>query len=306
MAVDAPGEAQGGPAVLKTKKVHVVRPDHGNARAIDVLGVLRSVRHRAAHAQIGDVWFAPDDRSSRLTASVFLSYNYDDLLAKALEQFGTGPGPAGSLSSGIGTDDERDVPLSAQSAPGVELDADNIINLVCSLIVSDEVLAPAVNDVEVLLTAVRGAGLAPARDVRLSDRAAALLESMRIEQDAREAVLREGVADADQVGQWLGGSGTAIRDKASKARRAGKLLGLDVNGRTKYPIFQIDPAQARIRPGVAEANTQLNAKADPWGVASWWLSPSGWLADGQRPADVAIAGDRELLQRLVDAVGNVD
>ena len=306
MAVDAPSGAHGGPPVLKTKKVPVFRPDHGNAREIDVLDVLRSVRHRAAHAQIGDVSFAPDDRSRRLTASILLSYNYDDLLALALEQIRTGPGPAGSLSSGIGTDDERDIPPSAQSAPGIELDADNIINLVCSLIVSDEVLAPAVNDVEVLLTTVRGAGLAPARDVRLSDRAAALLQSMRIEQDARDAVLREGVADADQVGQWLGGSGTAIRDKASKARRAGKLLGLDVNGRTKYPIFQIDPAQARIRPGVAEANTQLNAKADPWGVASWWLSPSGWLPDGQRPADVAIAGDRELLQRLVDAVGNVD
>ena len=306
MAVDAPGAAQRGPAVLEMKKDHAVRPDRRNAGALDVLGFLRSVRHRAAHAQIGDVSFAPDDPSRRLTASILLSYNYDDLLALALEQIGTGPGPAGSLSSGIGTDDERDIPPSAQSAPGIELDADNIINLVCSLIVSDEVLAPAVNDVEVLLTTVRGAGLAPARDVRLSDRAAALLQSMRIEQDARDAVLREGVADADQVGQWLGGSGTAIRDKASKARRAGKLLGLDVNGRTKYPIFQIDPAQARIRPGVAEANTQLNAKADPWGVASWWLSPSGWLPDGQRPADVAIAGDRELLQRLVDAVGNVD
>ena len=306
MAVDAPGAAQRGPAVLEMKKVHAVRPDRRNAGALDVLGFLRSVRHRAAHAQIGDVSFAPDDPSRRLTASILLSYNDDDLLALALEQIGTGPGPAGSPSSGIGTHDERDIPPSAQSAPGIELDADNIINLVCSLIVSDEVLAPAVNDVEVLLTTVRGAGLAPARDVRLSDRAAALLQSMRIEQDARDAVLREGVADADQVGQWLGGSGTAIRDKASKARRAGKLLGLDVNGRTKYPIFQIDPAQARIRPGVAEANTQLNAKADPWGVASWWLSPSGWLPDGQRPADVAIAGDRELLQRLVDAVGNVD
>jgi hypothetical protein len=306
MAVDAPSAAQRGPAVLEMKKDHAVRPDRRNAGALDVLGFLRSVRHRAAHAQIGDVSFAPDDPSRRLTASILLSYNYDDLLALALEQIGTGPGPAGSLRSGIGTDDERDIPPSVQSAPGIELDADNIINLVCSLIVSDEVLAPAVNDVEVLLTTVRGAGLAPARDVRLSDRAAALLQSMRIEQDARDAVLREGVADADQVGQWLGGSGTAIRDKASKARRAGKLLGLDVNGRTKYPIFQIDPAQARIRPGVAEANTQLNAKADPWGVASWWLSPSGWLPDGQRPADVAIAGDRELLQRLVDAVGNVD
>jgi len=306
MAVDAPSGAHGGPPVLKTKKVPVFRPDHGNAREIDVLDVLRSVRHRAAHAQIGDVWFNPDDPSRRLTASILLSYNYDDLLAKALEQFGTEPGQgAASLSSGTGMDEERDVP-PRRSAPGIELDADNVISLVLSLIASDEALAPAVNDVEVLLSAVRGAGSAPSRDIRLSDRAAALLENMRIEQAAREAVLREGVADADQVGQWLGGSGNASRDKASKARRAGKLLGLDVSGRTKYPIFQIDPAQARIRPGVAEANAQLNAKADPWGVASWWLSPSGWLADGRRPADLAIAGDRELLQRLVDAVGNVD
>jgi hypothetical protein len=241
-----------------------------------------------------------------LTASILISFRYDEFVARALEQFMTGPSKAESLTLGIGKDNHGGVPPPARSALGVELDADNIINLVSSLIASDDVLARAVNDVEVLLTAVRGAGSAPSRDIRLSDRAAALLESMRIEQAAREAVLREGVADADQVGQWLGGSGNAIRDKASKARRAGKLLGLDVGGRTKYPIFQIDPAQARIRPGVAEANTQLNAKADPWGVASWWLSPSGWLPDDQRPADVAIAGDRELLQRLVDAVGNVE
>jgi len=304
MAEGASPKPQGRPVVMELTKVHV--PPDRNAAALDALGFLRSVRNRAAHAQLGDVWFTPDDPSRWLTASIFLSYNYDDLLAKALDQFGTGPRQGASLSLGTGTDEERDVPPPTRSAPGVALDADNIISLVLSLIAADEDLAPAVNDVEVLLTAVRGAGLTPAREIRLSDRAAALLESMRIEQDAREAVLREGVADADQVGQWLGGSGTAIRDKASKARRAGRLLGLDVNGRTKYPIFQIDPAQARIRPGVAEANTQLNAKADPWGVASWWLSPSGWLADGQRPADVAIAGDRELLQRLVDAVGNVD
>src|SRR5664279_2896269 len=53
-------------------------------------------------------------------------------------------------------------------------------------------------------------------------------------------------------------------------RSAGRHLGhrqprqvrRDVNGRTRYPIFQIDPAQARIRPGVAEANTCLLYTSD--------------------------------------------
>lgn len=308
MTEDAHHETQRGSVTVQADRADGSEPHPRKIAALEpnTLRFLRSARHRAAHAQIGEVRFAPDDPARKVTASIFISYHFDDLLVKALEPFGFEPPSAGSLSSDVGAEDKEAAPQAGGRAPAVKLDADNIINLVCSLIVSDEALAPAVNDVEVLLTSVRGAGLPRSREVPLSNRAAALLETMRIAQDAREAILSEGVADAEQIGQWLGGSGGALRDKASKARRAGKLLGLDVNGRTKYPVFQIDPARARIRPGVSEANMQLNARDDPWGVASWWLSPSGWLPDGQRPADIAVAGEREVLQQLVDAVGKVD
>ena len=56
MVEDASRETQGRPFGFKTKKVHAFRPDHRNAGTLDVLGFLRSVRNRAAHAsQVGDV-----------------------------------------------------------------------------------------------------------------------------------------------------------------------------------------------------------------------------------------------------------
>lgn len=88
MAEGASPRAQDRPVVVEMNKVHV--PPDRNAGTLDALGFLRSVRHRATHAQLGDVWFAPDHPSRRLTASILLSYRYDESLARALEQFGTG------------------------------------------------------------------------------------------------------------------------------------------------------------------------------------------------------------------------
>ena len=60
----------------------------------------------------------------------------------------------------------------------------------------------------------------------------------------------------------------------SRLRRNGVVVGLKVNGSYQYPAFQFDHHEGRVRPIVAKVNVQLNAAGDPWGVASWWLSPS--------------------------------
>ena len=52
-------------------------------------------------------------------------------------------------------------------------------------------------------------------------------------------------------------------------------------------------------------NELLGAAADPWGVASWWLTPSTRLPKGQTPADLAADPDpaaRGKLERLASAV----
>lgn len=54
-----------------------------------------------------------------------------------------------------------------------------------------------------------------------------------------------------------------------------------------------------MRPLVAEINHLLDAKHDPWGVSSWWLSPSGWLTEGQSPADLAAAEGHDEAVRAI-------
>ena len=62
---------------------------------------------------------------------------------------------------------------------------------------------------------------------------------------------------------------------------------------TSTPGFQFDAETAKVRPLVAEINHLLDARHDPWGVGSWWLSPSGWLPNGQSPADLAVLGGQD-------------
>lgn len=80
------------------------------------------------------------------------------------------------------------------------------------------------------------------------------------------------------------------RSPASRLRDRGDIVGYEIGGRYLYPSFQFDAATAKVRPVVSEINRLLGAKHDPWGVSSWWLSPSGWLTEGQSPADLAAAG----------------
>lgn len=57
-------------------------------------------------------------------------------------------------------------------------------------------------------------------------------------------------------------------------QRASALIALpDERDRVFYPAFQVDPKKHRIHPEVEKVNVILGAAGDPWGVASWWLSP---------------------------------
>jgi hypothetical protein len=53
---------------------------------------------------------------------------------------------------------------------------------------------------------------------------------------------------------------------------------------------------ASVREVVAAVNVLLGAGADLWGVASWWLTPSTRLPQGQTPAAY------RKLERLASAV----
>lgn len=61
-------------------------------------------------------------------------------------------------------------------------------------------------------------------------------------------------------------------------RASGQLLALPSAQGLLYPKFQLKNDQSLYRE-VAAINLKLDAKSDPWGVASWWLSPHGRLGD---------------------------
>lgn len=130
-----------------------------------------------------------------------------------------------------------------------------------------------------------------------------IIAQLRIEAQARARILAVDLLDAAEVADCLGSTGSNRRQTASGLRQSGKLLGLEDNGRLRYPAFQIDGRQARVRPIVAELNVLLEAKSDPWGVASWWLLPHGRLADGQSPAELAMTGrDDHTVRALAQAL----
>ncbi|MBN4926890.1 hypothetical protein IEU95_08610 [Hoyosella rhizosphaerae] len=96
-------------------------------------------------------------------------------------------------------------------------------------------------------------------------------------------------------------SGSGGRSAIKNLRDAGKLIGLPVGKRPDYlyPVFQFDVAQCRVRPVVAYTNQLIMANEDPYGSATWWITPTD-LLDGVSPLDALNAG--ELTESLVDAV----
>ena len=115
----------------------------------------------------------------------------------------------------------------------------------------------------------------------------------RIETAARQAIFEHPHLEASDVADVLRSRDSNRRSPASRLRERGDIVGYEIGGRYLYPGFQFDADTAKVRPLVAEINHLLDAKHDPWGVSSWWLSPSGWLPEGQSPADLAVLGGHD-------------
>jgi hypothetical protein len=90
-------------------------------------------------------------------------------------------------------------------------------------------------------------------------------------------------------GDGGGAGGTGAADEAERA--------------VSLPVFQFDPA-GRLLPEVQAVNEMLDAGADPWGVADWWLGPNAWL--DAVPADLVGRGAGRLLLEAARAVAGED
>lgn len=109
------------------------------------------------------------------------------------------------------------------------------------------------------------------------------LKQVRIAAEAVAAIWDEELLPSSEAARRLGAK-ASNREKINAYRRRSMLLGLPRGQRYLYPAFQIDAARQEICPEVQEVNRLLGAAADPWGVASWWVSVNGRL--GARPLDL--------------------
>jgi hypothetical protein len=80
------------------------------------------------------------------------------------------------------------------------------------------------------------------------------------------------------------------------------LLVLDRAHAGYAPLFQFDE-KLELLPTVAEVNFILGADTDPWGVASWWLTPHAALR--AIPADELRTGTEERVLAAATAAGAV-
>ncbi|GAA4474294.1 hypothetical protein GCM10023094_09640 [Rhodococcus olei] len=107
--------------------------------------------------------------------------------------------------------------------------------------------------------------------------------------------------DSMDISHILAPTSAPTRSVAQKRRKAGDLIGLPVGTRPdyRYPAFQLDRTQHRIHPLVRHANKHLDVDHDPYGAASWWLTPTDIL-DGRTPLEDLEAGD--LTEMAIDNV----
>lgn len=78
---------------------------------------------------------------------------------------------------------------------------------------------------------------------------------------------------------------------------ADHLLILEGDGERLIPTWQFSAA-GRVWPVVADINVRLDAVNDPWGVASWWVSPHPRLG-GRAPRDLIGTAEQDDLRRLI-------
>jgi len=129
----------------------------------------------------------------------------------------------------------------------------------------------------------------------------ALLELAQTEGEAKQLIYRQPMLSAAAVGTLLGTAASSNRRKyANTLRQQGKLLGLPFKNSYVYPAFQFHGARHCLHQAVTEVNRRMDALRDPFGVASWWLTPSERL-DGRAPFELLGTADEPLVVDLVEA-----
>ncbi len=118
-----------------------------------------------------------------------------------------------------------------------------------------------------------------------------ILEDAMMEGKLRRRIFQEQMLSTEDASRALGSDSSNLRQLANQQRKKSELLGIPHKNTYLYPAFQFDLIRSQINETAAKVNKLLDAVGDPWGVASWWITPSGSLV-GSAPKDL-LGTDRE-------------
>jgi hypothetical protein len=130
---------------------------------------------------------------------------------------------------------------------------------------------------------------------------------LRVEEDVLAALEAErpGEASPEQVEReaeerlWV----VPMRSAPAVGEDAAVVV-LERAGERFAPTFQFAGEEGGVASGVAEVNRLLDASEDPWGAASWWLTPHAALH--AIPADALRVGEGEIVLAAARAAGELD
>ncbi|MCK5798616.1 MAG: hypothetical protein KAI47_15595 [Deltaproteobacteria bacterium] len=116
----------------------------------------------------------------------------------------------------------------------------------------------------------------------------------------QDRIYRLKMVDAENASKLLGSVSVNPRQYANKRRLEGALLGVPHKNSFLYPAFQFDIPKRALFAVVEQVNKLLQANRDPWGVASWWTTPSERLR-GQCPYELLGTHDEPKILQLAEA-----
>lgn len=152
------------------------------------------------------------------------------------------------------------------------------------------------------VTEAMGGG--PRHVVDLEALAESELQQAQIGGEAAAVVWSLPMLESSAAAAALGAKRTN-RERVRQFRERSWLLGLPRDHTFLYPRFQFDRRRRDVFAEVREVNQILGSGRDPWGVASWWVSPNERLGDapitfvGKSKGDVL----KRAAEALVEAVG---
>jgi hypothetical protein len=73
------------------------------------------------------------------------------------------------------------------------------------------------------------------------------------------------------------------------------VVSFEVHGQIWLPMFQFEPSNLRVRPGVQKVIEELRSVFDEWELAEWFAHPNCCL-DGQTPASQVVRDEQAVLQ----------